>query len=453
VKDKFVFGNKKNKAQKGFSLIETTIVLIIAGISMLAVTKFISTYMQSMKHQRTIENLEMAMSAITEYAGLHGYYPCPANPKAAPGDTDYGVSKCRAAGDDEDNCTNVPIGIKCTTDNSRDGDNNGSNDVVMIGAIPFRTLSDPDHVKSTPFREHHKTDGYGTLLSYAVTEHLTEKNPENSLIRPFDPLEGGISVLDGNLNSVMDPAAEAQFVIFSHGKDGVGGYSSEGNLIENCYVPSIPGNPPDTAPAPGLYNGTGKIETENCDGNDAIFIDDLLSLADNNNYFDDFLYYKGRGIGSLWKRSLASPNGESYLYNTNLGNIGVGTSTPDSKLHIIGDISTDLEMISRQGYCDPSGVGCLKPSFLGGTSGNTCADNEIAYAVGDNKLECREVDWVIPNKTCPIINGKQSYMEGFSNMGNLYCCNSLGDCQKFCDGACPASSVTCSCSNGTCSCN
>jgi len=446
-----VFNNKRYKAQEGFTLAEIAIVLLIAGMSMLAIAQFVSLYMKTLKRERTIQNLEMTMSAINEYAGLNGYYPCPANPSAAPGDADYGISKCRAAGDNENNCDNKPAGIECTFEGSRDGDDNGSPDVIMIGAIPFRTLF--DNVKTTPYREYHKTDGYGALLSYAVTEHLTKKNASNSLIRPFNPLEGGISIVDENLNSVMDPADEAQFIVFSHGEDNIGGHSQYGKSMGNCFVPSVVGGPPDMLPAEGLYTGTGKIETENCDNNDAFFVKGMLSSADNNDYYDDFLYYKGRGINSLWKRSLASPNGEAYLYNTNLGNIGVGTPTPGNKLHVVGDISTNMQLISNKGYCAPNGSDCVKPSFLGGTSGDTCAADEVAYAVGDNNIKCRKVDWDIPNKTCPIINGKQSFLQGFSNLGNLYCCNPDGDCEKVCTGPCPATAIVCSCAFGTCSCH
>ncbi|MCK5374704.1 MAG: type II secretion system protein, partial [Alphaproteobacteria bacterium] len=327
--------------QKGFTLIEIAAVLLISGISMMGIARFVNIYMKSAEHKTTIENLEMAYDALEEYAGLNGYYPCPANPEAAPGDSDYGRSSCRddeESGFNADACTNIPDGISCTTTNSRDGDNNGHKDVVMIGVLPFRDLA--EKVKSTPFKVLHRVDGYGTLITYAVTERLTKANSDNNLITPFDPMTGSISVLDENLTSVMIPDKEGQFVIFSHGLDGMGGHSKEGQALENCFVPSTTGGVPDTIPDEGLYNGKGKIETENCDNNDAIFIKGILSLADNNDYYDDYLYYKGRGISALWEGSMAGDTGESYIYNTNPGGVGVGTSQPNTKLHIMGDLSS-----------------------------------------------------------------------------------------------------------------
>ena len=431
VKDLFV-SEKKYRAQKGFTLIEIAAVLFITGVSMLGIAQFINIYKKSTEHKTTITNLEMAYDALEEYAGLSGYYPCPANPKAKPGDLDYGRSACRddaEASFNADACTNVPIGISCTTTNSRDGDSNGQKDVVMIGAFPFRDIA--EKVKDTPFKEFHKVDGYGTLLSYAVTEHMTETNPDNSVMTPFDPITGSIAVLDENLISVMGPEKEAQFVVFSHGFNGMGGYSKEGQPNQNCYVPSMAGGIPDTVPTPGPYSGNGKIETENCDNNDAIFIKGLLSLADNNDYYDDYLYYKGRGLSTLWENSMVSMDeeGESYIYNTNPGGVGVGTPEPDTKLHIMGDLSSINELVSGEGYCD-NGINCVDPEFLGGT-GHKCPNpDEVAYAIGNNEVVCRKVEWTVPNKSCLPIMGVTSYIRGFSNLGNLYCCTNAGDCEK-----------------------
>ncbi len=440
---------KEYKTQKGFSLIELAVVLTMFGITMLSLGTFVSAYVQNAKREKTVENLDMVMDAVEEFAGLNGYYPCPADPTAAPGDANYGVSQCRAPGDDPDSCAvNVPAGLECTTTGSRDGDGNGFPDVVMIGAIPFRTLY--EGAKVTEIREHHKKDGYGALLNYAVTEHLTEKNAANSLITPYNPLFGAITVVDENGNSLMDPAGEAQFIIYSSGEDNLGGRTDGGVSIEPCTINTGTG---PAAPTQGSFFTTGgEIQRENCDNNDAIFASGLLTMANNSRYYDDFLYYKGRGVSMLWKRSMISPNGQSYLYNTNLGNVGVGISTPTSELHVAGDISTDLRLIADNGYCDPNGTSCLDPDFIAG-AGDTCpSGTEVAYAIGSNQLICRDVEWTIPNKSCPIIGGQQSYLQGLSNLGNLYCCNSAGTCEKVCDtDPCPTT-VVCSCAAGSCSC-
>ena len=125
---------------------------------------------------------------------------------------------------------------------------------------------------------------------------------------------------------------------------------------------------------------------------------------------------------------MAGDTGESYIYNTNPGGVGVGTSQPNTKLHIMGDLSSVNEIISGDGYCD-GGTNCVEPEFLGGT-GETCPPGEVAYAIGNNKLVCRKVEWIIPDKSCQNIAGTPSFIRGFSNLGNLYCCTDAGDCEK-----------------------
>ena len=423
---------KKYRSHKGFSLVETGVVLLVTGMSMLAAGQFVNIYSQNAKHKKTIENMEMSFAALKEYAGLSGAYPCPADPSLAPSDPLYGRGQCRnesSGSFSPDSCAGTPAGITCTTHGSRDVDSNGSNDVVLIGALPFKDLI--DGTSDTPFRSYHKTDGYGGLIAYAVTEKLTETYSGNNLADPFDPLEGAISVLDENLVDLMDPPDEGQFVIVSYGRDGVGAYSAQGKLVESCTVPSLTLPPPAVQPpTQGLYSGNGKIQTENCDNNDAHFIKGIFAFGDNNSYFDDYVYYKGRGLTSLWKRSLFSPPGESYIYNTNLGNVGVETPTPAKKLHVMGDIGAQGETRSPE-YCDPAETYCLDPDFLGGDIGADaeCADDEVAYAIGSNRIYCKKVEWTVPVKTCTDINGHPAFIRGFSNLGNLWCCNRAGDCQ------------------------
>lgn len=435
------------KKRSGFTLIETGIVIMIAGGTMLTGAQFVKIYTESVKHSRTIKNLELTEDALGEYFGLKGYYPCPADPSLSPGDANYGISQCRDSTDptyDKDTCIGTPLGgITCTNTQSRDADSNGHRDIVMIGAIPFRDLSNmaADSEKGAPYIEANRVDGYGTLISYAVTESMSLANKGNNLITPASPTTGAIRVVDENKIDITIPPKTAHYIILSHGLDGMGGYSAAGRLIQNCFVPSAtdPTGPAVEPPAPGLHGTLGKIETENCDNNDAIFLQGILSLADNNNYNDDYLYYKARGLRNLWKRSFASPNGESYIYNTNPGNVGVETPIPTSKLHIMGDMSAKASLIAPE-YCDPSDTSCLDPDFLGGTAVPECPADQVAYAIGENKIECRDVEWTIPAKGClvidedgnPLTTGdiKPSFMQGFSNLGNLYCCTKLGVCEK-----------------------
>ncbi|MFP4097401.1 MAG: type II secretion system protein [Alphaproteobacteria bacterium] len=446
---------RRYRKDGGFTLLELAAVLTITGLSMLYVARFFNIYMENKRLSVTQENIELVYSALREYAAYNGAYLCPADPTLEPSDPLYGRSQCRGAGYDPNGCadlTEIGAGITCTNEHSRDIDNDGTGDTVVIGAVPIRTLVDElDGLSrfSTPIRELHKTDGYGTLISYAVTERLTEANPGNSTLNPFNPLQGAIRVVDENGISLMDPEDEGQFLVFSHGRDALGGYSPNGDLIEPCFIPSvIVGNPPEPPP-PGPFDNTGQqtIKVENCDGNDAIFVRGLLSTANNSNYFDDSLYFKGRDIGALWKTARFSDNpGDVYIYNGNLGgSVGLDTAEPNATLDVAGDINTNTEVRSANNidpdgdgdfdhFCDPTHDHCIDVNFLGGDGEQGgCPAGQVAYGVENNRMVCRDVDWSevrTAAKTCQAISGETSYMQGFSNKGNVLCCTLTGTCEK-----------------------
>lgn len=428
----------KNKIinERGFTMVEIGVVLLISGMTMLVAANFVKQYTVSLKHEKTLEHLKYAQDALDEFFGLNGFYPCPADPTLEADDANYGRSVCRNYADaafDPDNCTNVPLNIVCTTNSSRDGDLNGSNDVVVMGVLPFRTLF--EGVVDTPFYEYHRLDGHSMLLSYAVTEHMTNNNAHN-LINPASPNMGAIRVEDENNLSVVTPDDSAHFVVFSHGDNKRAAYSVSGDMHGDCMVASVaPPGPPAPTP-PGPSGGSIEPEVENCDRNDAIFMQGIRSMADNDDYNDDILFYTANGHKSLWRRSLASPAGESHIYNTNVGNVGVGTDVPSHLLHVVGDLSAELSLITRNSeVCNQNETVCLDPDAIGG-SGTTCPVGQVAYAFGDNEVKCRDVDWTPINSTCPLIDHdgspatppEQTFLRGFSNQGALYCCHEFGTC-------------------------
>ena len=434
-----------DRNQFGFSLVELAIVLMISGFTMLAVAKSVNIYTLNLQRDKTLEHIKITQAALREFYGLYGRYPCPAAPTLPPDDADYGKEQCRSIADlatNPDDCTGNPANIECIDNPAgtlRDGDNNGVEDVITIGIIPFATISGLEGVVDTKYRSYHRLDGFSINLSYAVTEHMTDR-VKHSTTRPANPNSGGIRVEDENEVSVTYPENSVHYVIYSHGDNKIGGYSSDGGLVENCFVPAIVyGGAPDdddVVAAPGPRAGTAgiKAEIESCDNNDGIFVKGIRSLADNDSYYDDVLFYGVTAHTDLWKVSFATPEGESWIYNTNLGNVGVGTEEPTHKLHIVGDIRTDASTMG-QSYCDGVSTDCLLPSAIAGT-GSGCAPNEVAYGIQNNQIECRPVEWSIPtDRVCPQLDGSETFMRGVSNIGNVLCCTVAGNnCCKY-DGA------------------
>ncbi len=418
----------------GFTLLEIAVVLVISGVFMVAAAQFVKLYGITVKHDTTVENAEMTQAALREFRVLEGRYPCPADPTLSPNNANYGLERCRAfaaGGFDPDHCTNVPLNISCFDENSpsfsRDGDGNGVIDVVTQGVIPFRTLYDT--VVSTPYREVHKKDGYGQLFTYAVTEHMTDSNIHNT-DHPFNPRTGAVSVLDENRINLTTPADSAHYILLSHGDNGRGGYTQQGEQVDNCLVSVLPPPAPPSLPAPGV-NGAGiQLEIENCDANDAIYIKGLRSMADNANFYDDMLFYASTGLVPIWRQSLAAGT-DTWLYNTNLENVGVGTDAPTHQLHIAGNLRVEGATLGTQ-YCingSDGTVDCLNPDALAGDiSAMRCANpTQVAYAIHENTLLCRDVDWTpVQGTSCPA----GQFMNGFSNLGRIRCCDADGtNCQ------------------------
>jgi len=430
-----------HSSERGFSLVELALVMLIFGLTLLFISRFVSLYTLNARLEKTEETITLTNSALNEFFGLEGRYPCPADPDLAPGDINYGVELCRTAPIDPNSCAGTPGGITCTSVGSRDGDLNGNPDQVMIGSLPFRTLLDV--VRFTSFTETNAFDGHGRQLTYAVTEPMSYQSL--STINPANTNSGAISVIDENNIPLTEPDGMAHYVIVSHGENGRGAFSREGVEVDNCLVTSLPASPGVPSPTPPGISPTGiEIEIENCDRNDAIFAKAIQSGADNDFFNDDTSSFTTRGLTTLWRRSLASPSGEAYIYNTNTGNVGIGVQNPLHRLHIVGDLSSETE-VNAQRYCEgPNEENCLDVNRIAG-DGTECPVGEAAYAIGYDpndpnptngtspdplldgaKIHCRPVTWTTRNLTCPNHNfgggAEQTFLNGFSNLGNIVCC-------------------------------
>ncbi|MCB9991723.1 MAG: type II secretion system protein [Rhodospirillales bacterium] len=408
-----IASNQKKPTEAGFTLIEMALITIITGLLFAAVVRLYGNYLANEDRRETVENLSVTLAALDEFYGTQGRYPCPADPTLGPGDVNFGLEDCAC-----------PAGIACLPDlvftsagNNRDVDNDGNDDPVMIGAVPVQTLI--DNIFDTPFVSEHGNDGYNMKLSYAVSALMT--NPVFTLQNPANPNMGAISVKDKLGKDAVDPEGSAHYVVFSHGVNNVGAYTKEGDYMGGCFIPATT-NPIPPGFTPSL-SGSIENEKENCDNNDAIFIKEIQSMANTNDYYDDILFIGMNLSTSLWRNSLFQGN-EVWLYNTNLGDVGVGNTNPTAALEVTGDLKTESYTQSEFDYCDSAtGVECLDPVFLGGTTtpaAQNCPNGEAAIAIENNALVCAPVFSSLPaGIDCSGIPG--TYLRGFSNLGSVDC--------------------------------
>lgn len=395
---------------EGFTVIELSLVLLIFGLMSGTVLLGLKLYNAETIRAQTEEAVEIDQLAFLEFSGEENRYPCPANPALGPDDVGYGREDC--------GLTPVP--------GQRDMDGDGNMDPVLIGAIPFLTMLDPDNdgdfdndgVTDTPLTEAMTIDGWGNKLTYAVSALLV-------VPATFGQGKGVIEVVDENDLSVLGLPNSADYIIVSAGPNGEGAYSREGERIGTCST-SVPidGNPGDP---PKEVNVN---ETENCNG-DSTFINGLHSEHERY-YNDDALAIGIATNASHWKFVDPTIDEELRITNTNAGNVGVGVDDPVERYHVEGDLKAD--QIQAEEFCDPTDYdtvnsACMPTEVIAGTDPNMNCDATAGTAVTaiEQNAVTSHCARVFPQAgslpagfqtTCPIPG---EAIVGFSNISGVIC--------------------------------
>lgn len=166
--------------QRGFSLIEIAIVLVVVGLMIGGLVTPLSVQLEQRKIADTQKALDEAKEALTGFALRYGYLPCPA------------ISPVNGLEDRQ--------GSRCRGDR-------------RSGILPWTTLG------------LRKSDSWNNLFRYSVTPAFADSEQLFALNTPRDisvvTRNGGALVQATGLNDI--PA-----VIMSHGKNGYGAFSEQG---------------------------------------------------------------------------------------------------------------------------------------------------------------------------------------------------------------------------------
>ncbi len=417
---------------KGFTVIELAFVIMVSGLLMITAFTIYNSYQKQGDIRTTIDNLRLNEQALARFYSSYNFYPCPADPALPPGDPLYGVAQCRVLP------TDPCLVQECPIKTGSDVDNDGNDDAVLVGIVPFVTLYDFIKVQTNagsrskmPYYATTSLDAFKNRIAYAVSETMADEAPTYSVVGsvitpviapngvvPKNPKWGIIEINDANGNSMLEPPGSAHFVVFSLGDNGFGAHTATGDLVESCEMLDAFGNP---IALPG-FNNTSlagmRLERENCDNSDEVFVQEIRSIADTNSYFDDILIIGMSQINNIW-----TTNTTGGLYNTNAGNIAVGPNLTDGSqaLHVNGDpaatpapipgnIRAETQMQAQNGFCskDTADPGCLDPRFIA-TSGvlptadQNCPAGEVAYAIENNRLLCKSIlpPGLMDLPTCP----------------------------------------------------
>lgn len=237
---------------KGFTLIEMAIALVIFSLMIGAVLGVGNAQIASSRISTTKQKQEAIKFALINYIARNNRLPCPAVAGLAPGAVGYGIEDNPVLG-----CVNTNINV--------------ANPVaVATGIVPWISLGLTDEVA---------TDGYYHRYTYQVVLTATSTTQQT-----ISGLRGDISTHHTAAPTIRPPAAgnnqsnncapvvggynpcSAVVVILSHGNNGFGAYTRDGNQI------ALP---------------AGADELANAD-NDSLFL--IKDFSDNlANPFDDLL--------------------------------------------------------------------------------------------------------------------------------------------------------------------
>jgi prepilin-type N-terminal cleavage/methylation domain-containing protein len=257
----------RQKENKGFSLIELSIVILITGILMSAFLQFYSITQQQKRYEVTKQRLSDIRTALTHYVIMNGHLPCPASPSG-----DYSADQCAHGADP------MPGVGRYVVDQTQTAANGGQNE-VWIGILPMKELRfDRDQIQ----------DGWGDQFTYAVTRRLTL--PNGMVGNPL-PL-GIISVVDENGESVLDKPNTSRYVVISHGPTGAGAWLPSG------------GRKPCT---------TDTLDGKNCIDQNG-FVVAPVSTQRGKSFYDDIVIHDDLNTGGSLVDLLAVCNAKSGFY-------------------------------------------------------------------------------------------------------------------------------------------
>jgi len=315
--------NPRYKSNKAYTLVGMAIALAVAGLIIGGAVGYYKIYKQNASIEKTVNNTDRIMKAVSNFLVQNGRYPCPAPINIATDNPTYGL---------ESGCSSILVGALGTLDATQrlwvEQSISASNPLVVRGAVPFRSLNLPEFLS---------LDAYNSRFEYAVTLALTNKTT-------YTNNGGGISIHDASGNSLLPTADTADFLVLSHGKDKVGGYNKEGAQLRAC--------------------GMVELDKENCNtATDSRSIYISSSMADlgpgDADNFDDYVGFYSVPDKPLWTADVAT--GYHIYYgdeDSNTPTVVIGKNIGDAfdsnmKLDVNGSIKATGNIYADY-ICDDS---------------------------------------------------------------------------------------------------
>lgn len=319
--------------QKGFTLIEMAVVMVIAGLLFAFLGSALIAYVQKAKITTTEKRIEEINDALAQYLNINRRYPCVAPTDVAPDTGGFGVEVGA--------CNVGAIAGTIETPGAVMGAGG-----VRIGSVPTRTLNLPDEFS---------VDGWGQRFTYAVSMRQATDNPSPPGGTMFTSNGGAIGIEDSTGNSIY-PAAH--YVLVSHGASKEGAFLANGNgrPVGDCT--------------------SGSLDNENCN-DDATFLTTLVtSDRVGAAFYDDYLSYQGQTmpafdpipVGAVMAFDLAScPAGwTAYAPAASRFVVGFGPNIALTSYDLapLGGVSTAAAPVSTLGSSGTKDDRTMMPPYV-----------------------------------------------------------------------------------------
>jgi len=403
--------SKHNKAisnQKGMTLIDVSIALMVIGLLIAPALYALKEYRAERARNVTNENIAAVDTAIRNYFIDNNFYPCPADPTLPRNNNAHGASLATAAG-------------VCTITNTTG---------LAQGSVPHTELGlDIKHVY----------DGWGNKLLYAVNNSLASNTTSAPPSGPSFPLT--VNTIPLVPNPALPLGSPECFIIDSQiCADTIPGYTpgTSPACSPAFLYPPLPGDPGYTGlnsvhytlvshgedgrgaftdsgtPIPGpACNGATSPNEENCDG-DATF--QTRQCVNNNtpgaNYYDDYVVANAEQKTTNPVAMLSQSDANDDGIAMGMEFVGINNSDPRRELAVIGNIKiSDLDGVAgddkdgaarASNYCRPvpiTGNGtipqpseCFEASLIGGSDlFSPCPAGSTMVGIRDNDAICEPV--------------------------------------------------------------
>ncbi len=267
-------GIQRHRLQRGFTLAELAIVLVIVSLLLGGMMAMVSAQTDQRNWNDTQSQLEAARDAIIGYAIANGRLPCPANSGSAGAEVPAAGGVCGVAGNTYDYYGGVVAG-------------------VTYGLLPAVTLG-YQPVDSQGFA----LDAWGNRIRYAVSKITTPAFFPNFTSKAALKANG-LSVLPNDLvicaSATRTPPAPAG----SCGSTATNWVTSQNTVVAILYSPGKNGRAPITL-------GADEAANENrAATNDEIFISHppAPSTAANGEFDDQILWIS---VGTMYAKLIAA---------------------------------------------------------------------------------------------------------------------------------------------------